>query len=368
MRQGEAEEERDTVDLRGTYTAMTRYLELYPEATRDEMIDAALEGDDVEPNVAQRLLGRRWDAKDFYGEYILHSERTGLFVVKESSAHDDTDVIVTFAAFRSSAQRLMALSLYGEGAAPTTVVQWLSPQTTPNTPERTEEPPARKEPKPEPTEPVFTVSQGARKAVPGSAERIRGLMEELPPHARPEDFIVGVDTRPNKVVQTEEGVFLAYYTTEKGKTRIGVATPQNAVTQHTSIKEQARELIVALGVTAADVQVDKDVALFFADGEDTTWRFARWRVRLALLEALRDVEPLREVDSPLPVEVDIGTKSAVVWLYDRQEFNAKDRELHVALAVPPPPDTEALRMAEHLRALGWQVFAPTSCLSGEESE
>lgn len=97
--------------LNPTLTAFIRYKEVYPEATEDDMLDEAARAQQVDKGIILPLLGmsKRMAA----GEYLLHRQRTGVFVVRSDRYEEDAEAVVTFLAFRWKEQQELAIKLYG---------------------------------------------------------------------------------------------------------------------------------------------------------------------------------------------------------------------------------------------------------------
>ncbi len=88
----------------------------YPRADEATVEAEVSRGVFVEPAIAVRIVGRQNARRG--SAYVLHRERTGLFVV----APDGT--VITFLRFYALAQHELARTLYGDGEAPTCIARW----------------------------------------------------------------------------------------------------------------------------------------------------------------------------------------------------------------------------------------------------
>lgn len=78
------------------------------------VLQTLAEGVPVEPSIALRLVGRDHDPRDgTTSSYVVHAERTGMFVVVERPPRDPA--IVTFLRFYSVRQHELAVRLPGPG-------------------------------------------------------------------------------------------------------------------------------------------------------------------------------------------------------------------------------------------------------------
>lgn len=94
----------------------------YPKASRELVLAEVSRGLPTEASVAVRLVGRQHARPGCC--YILHRERTGLFVVAAGGC------VVTFLRFYALSQHELARTLYGDGEAPTCTARWnLAKQT-----------------------------------------------------------------------------------------------------------------------------------------------------------------------------------------------------------------------------------------------
>lgn len=98
------------------------YREFYPAAQRHEIEAEVRAGLEIDGAIAARLVGRKGQSED--DRYILHRERTGLFVWAINKTDEWT--VVTFLRFKARNQYDLATSLYPGGDAPTcSIASWL---------------------------------------------------------------------------------------------------------------------------------------------------------------------------------------------------------------------------------------------------
>lgn len=106
-------------------TALEAYQEFYPEAGDADVLEALKKGVVAQHGVALRLVGRRSPHQRHRGSYVMHAERTGIFVL--SDVQNEMIVVITFLRFLSYRQYLMACRLYPGGAGPTAAAPWFAP-------------------------------------------------------------------------------------------------------------------------------------------------------------------------------------------------------------------------------------------------
>lgn len=92
-----------------------QYQRFYPMAAHNELVAAIEAAEPIDRNIAARLVGRNWAREG--SDYLLHRERTGMFVVTCS-------VVVTFLRFYGFSQYELAVKLFGDGDYPTAEVGW----------------------------------------------------------------------------------------------------------------------------------------------------------------------------------------------------------------------------------------------------
>lgn len=148
--------EDDSVECVITPHATMRYREFYPDAERRDIRRSIVASQDIEREIARRLAGRSRVTSGDSTVFLLHPERTGLFVTDPSSGDL---VVITFLRFYSLAQHELAVHLYGEGEPVTCVALWApwepeaelelepEPESEPE-PEPAPEPPPEERPKP----------------------------------------------------------------------------------------------------------------------------------------------------------------------------------------------------------------------------
>lgn len=90
----------------------------YPRVTEAELLLEVTRGVRVEAGAAVKLVGRDHARKG--SDYVLHRERTGLFVLSGRT-------VVTFLRFYALAQHEIAVRLWGKGCEPTCTALWNKP-------------------------------------------------------------------------------------------------------------------------------------------------------------------------------------------------------------------------------------------------
>ena len=107
-----------------THHAVESFRRFYPVSDRDALVVAFTAGDEVEPEIAMRLTGRKGEPRS-HNVYRLHVERTGLFVFDPRS-----ETIVTFLRFYGTDQRELAIRLFGERERSTARHTWIIREET----------------------------------------------------------------------------------------------------------------------------------------------------------------------------------------------------------------------------------------------
>jgi len=102
--------------------AIEAYNLFYPTADRDVLVGAVEAGLLISNPIALRMVGRKSPHRSMgSGSYVLHVERTGLFVLSDPEGADKSRVtVITFLRFYSFNQYTLAKRLYPKGAAPPT--------------------------------------------------------------------------------------------------------------------------------------------------------------------------------------------------------------------------------------------------------
>lgn len=100
-----------------TAHVLDSYREFYPTAEEADLLTALQKGVSVAVPIALKMVGRTGLRSDHRGAYILHEERTGIFVL-------DDEELVTFLRFYSLQQYRLACRLYPGGTTPTAQARW----------------------------------------------------------------------------------------------------------------------------------------------------------------------------------------------------------------------------------------------------
>lgn len=111
--------------LHVSHHAVESYRIFYPTADVDVVKGAVAAGLVISNPIALKMVGRRSPHKDMRGSYVLHVERTGIFVLSDVEQPQDAPLIdlvtvITFLRFYAYNQYTLAKRLYPQGAAPPT--------------------------------------------------------------------------------------------------------------------------------------------------------------------------------------------------------------------------------------------------------
>jgi hypothetical protein len=99
-----------------THHAVDALCLFYPRADEATVLAEVSRGLRIDPSIAVRLVGRQHGRPG--ATYVLHRERTGLFVVSGDGA------VITFLRFYALTQHELACTLYGPGDPPTCTARW----------------------------------------------------------------------------------------------------------------------------------------------------------------------------------------------------------------------------------------------------
>lgn len=288
-----------------------------PEDLRERVRVAVRAGEEINPDVAQRLCGRMGDSRN--SRYVLHAERTGLFVLVDN-------VVVTFLRFYSTRQHRLAVSLYGPGAP-------ISNQAVPYYDEvMAPEPPApapAPAPPASPKEPLFWGIPAREVTFSTPAARALGGREE----ARTK---LG-DIEKGYLTMTGDGSPIRVLTKKGGGVHIILDTTQEPQNRKGWIPQIASDM--------GDLRVSP--ALF-------TGRSDRWKLRNKIAGGIWQYEDKGKWK--------VTTAEGSYFVIDRGDG------WYVCLTscAPIPPEEEAL--ARVLREKGWKVIAPWPEEEKDENE
>jgi hypothetical protein len=98
--------------------ALEVYQLFYPDADEEVLLGALSVGLSIPNAIALKMVGRRSPHRMQQGSYVLHVERTGIFVL--SDPRDGRMDVITFLRFYSIMQHRLAVRLFPQAAAPPT--------------------------------------------------------------------------------------------------------------------------------------------------------------------------------------------------------------------------------------------------------
>lgn len=319
-----------------------RYNEAYPGSDEQAVWLAIEASDEVDPHVASRMAGRGRLHDSNTARFLLHPERSGLFVAKD-------DVIVTFLRFASTLQRELAIRLYGQGFA-------------------NDEPPATTLPCVPPVgvglfmgcrEDQVTFSDSAAKLLGGRDNAFGWLVASqtespaahgnLLVHNAPgvlEAVAVIGDIRVSVLRRGDGGLHIvqAVYRAQPNVKLTPLESPQS--------KDKHSEW---LGVPLRDIRVSRAVAGLSADSTVPEIRRGYWRVRYAVETKPATATPIQD---GWHVVLDVSGQQVEAWVFDRRAGRVEGPEWCVIHHPPVYPTPEQEQMAGTLRAAGWTVEPP----------
>lgn len=325
-------------DLALTHHALAAYRIFYPSASERDVWEAMLASVDVPFSVGHRLRGKGYRRDNDSGSYLLHPERSGLFIIEGTA-------IVTFLRFYSATQRDLAEQLYPGGKTPTCegAPWYVAPPPVPTVCGETLD--------------RVAVSKGARKALGG----LEAALEVLPrlewgptPILTPEVCVEGEIADPVGRAEHDGtellacdysgGVYVCRYTVQR--------TPAPRASVRPVSRPEPRPIPWLDEVSTRDVRVARPVLEAIAGVLDTPAE--RRRVRDQVREDLAtQPEPPREGGAWRPL-----IEGRRWWLAALEDGAGDPTEWWV---LPHPPirwQSDHEEAAELLRGAGWVVVPP----------
>lgn len=329
--------------------ALQRYQEFYPEADIHACADALRTSDAMNQHIGLRLCGRAGRRDGDKTVFLLHPERTGIFLGQNGWAS-------TFMRFERTQHRL-AVKLYGPGLPVAPSVPW-APLPEPAAPEP--------EPAPEPAAPLLILgvplgevsfANGARVRLGGTltARRILAAADLVSADSCPL-AIKGTTHNPDGLVLPtlmfeHDGEWFGIFDVSSG---IWVSQPARPSPCNVVSKEARKSRHIPLaGCQARDLRVAEDLVQLLVDTAPPPMsvKRARWVLRAAAAEA----KGLKKVSNGYRVRLLVGDLPITAWLAQPLALG----EWWLLLERPPlsltPEQSAVVRL---LLEAGWTVTPP----------